>query len=474
MNAGAHPSDIAFLSIGELGHLLAAGTLTSRGLTELYLQRIARYEPKLNSFILVMAESARAEADASDQRRARGLARGPLDGIPIALKDNIDVAGVATTAGIEARRKTIAATDSTVATKLKATGAVILGKLNMHEGAHGATTANEAYGFCYNPHREGFTPGGSSGGSGSAVAAGLCAAALGTDTLGSIRIPSSFCGIVGLKPTHGLISTAGVVPLAWALDHVGPMARCVSDLALMLEVLAGPDISDAFSQPTPHATQYVFQAPGSLRGLRLGRLRDLDAFTADGVHPDVRAAYETALQKLASLGACIVEVSLAGYRHNHVRPKAMLAIEADLAVYYAKALEETPLGFSQIFRDGVAFGQNQTAPKLAAAYETMRAVKPIASELFANVDALITPTTPGPAFAFTQPMPKTLTAFTAFANYAGAPAVSIPVGLTTEKLPMGLQITARPWADSTALKVAATYEKNFGQFYRPNGFATNT
>ena len=470
MNADPHKSDLAFQTVTELSAWLANGAITSRVVTEHYLQRIAAHDRKINSFIAVMSDQALNAADLSDQRRKNGRSRGPLDGIPIALKDNIDVAGVATTAGIEARRNHITSTDSAVAAKLKAAGAVILGKLNMHEGAHGATTANEAYGYCCNPHREGYTPGGSSGGSGAALAAGLCAAALGTDTLGSIRIPASFCGIAGLKPTHGLVSTHGVVPLAWSLDHVGPMARSVADLALILEVLAGPDTADPFSRSSPKPSAAVFTTPKSLRGVRLGRLRDLDTFAASPLHADIAAGYEAALTQFSKLGASIVDVTLAGYQHNQIRPKAMLVIEADLAVYYAKLLEEKPTGFSQIFREGVAFGQQQSAPKLAAAFEAIRSVQPIANALFAEVDALVTPTTPGPAFSFQQAMLKTLTAFTALANYVGAPAVSVPMGLTKDNLPMGLQVTARPWDDMTALQIAAVYEQAARWAMKPAGF----
>jgi len=472
MNADIYSADLAFQSITQLGERLRAGEITSRGLTELYLNRIARHDPKLNSYLAVLTEQALLAAQASDARRHSGTARGPLDGIPVALKDNIDLAGVATTAGIEARRKHIASSDATVTARLKAAGAVILGKLNMHEGAHGATTANEAYGYCINPHRAGFTPGGSSGGSGAALAAGLCAGALGTDTLGSIRIPASFCGIAGFKPTQGLVSTQGVVPLAWTLDHVGPMARTVADLALMLEALAGPDSADAFSRVGPQPQHHVFQTPASLRGVRIGRLRDLNGFAADAVPPDIQSAYEKALTTLAGLGAHIIDVTLQGYQHNAIRPKAMLVIEADLAVFYAKALEESPLGFTQIFRDGVAFGQQQSAPKLAAAFEAIRAVRPVANILFAEVDALVTPTTPCPAFSFKEAMPKTLTAFTAFANYVGAPAVSVPMGLTADNLPMGLQIIARPWADATALSIAAAYERATAHTLRPAAVAS--
>jgi aspartyl-tRNA(Asn)/glutamyl-tRNA(Gln) amidotransferase subunit A len=469
MNADAYTADLAFLSVSELGAHLTSGAITSRRLTEFYLQRIKTYK-KLNAYIAVMTDEALAAADASDKRRKEARARGPLDGIPIALKDNIDVAGVATTAGVEARRNHIAKEDAPVTARLRAAGAVILGKLNMHEAAHGATTANEAYGFCYNPHRAEFTPGGSSGGSGAAVAAGLCAAALGSDTLGSIRIPASFNGIAGLKPTFGLVSARGVVPLAFTLDHVGPMARTVTDLALMLEIMAGPDAGDPFSQIAVRPQQATFQIPSTLKSIRIGRLRDLDEFAADRTHPDVALGYEAALAQLGQLGAEIIDVTLDGYKHNAIRPKAMLVIEADLAIVYGKALEENPLGHTQIFRDGIAYGQQQSAPKLALAFETIRSVKPIANKLFADVDAFVTPTTPCPAFDFKTVMPKTLTAFTAFANYIGAPSVSVPMGFTQDKLPMGLQITTTPGHDATALKIAGAYEKAANCRAKPPGY----
>jgi aspartyl-tRNA(Asn)/glutamyl-tRNA(Gln) amidotransferase subunit A len=470
MNRDLSTETLAFEGAAALSARLERGETTSLGLTEMFLGRIRRHDKALNSYLRTTAESAVAEARAADARRAVGLERGPLDGVPVALKDNIDVAGVPTTAGVEARRHHVAARDATVSARLKAAGAVILGKLNMHEGAHGATTANEAFGYCYNPHRPGFTPGGSSGGSGAAVAAGLCAAAVGSDTLGSIRIPSSFCGVSGIKPTHGAVSTAGVVPLAFALDHVGPLGHRVADLALMLEVMAAPDVADPFSAMAPRALHAVDAQPGSLAGLRLGRLTDLDGFAADAVHADIVQGYERALAVLRGLGASIVDVSLGDYRHNAIRPKAMLIIEADLALVYADELEKNLNGFSPVFRDGVAFGRQQSAPKLAAALETLRAVKPIAHALFAEVDALITPTTPCTAFSFTEAMPKTLTAFTAFANYTGAPAVSVPMGFTEDRLPMGLQIAARPWNDMTALKIAAAYEAAAGHKMRPPNF----
>jgi aspartyl-tRNA(Asn)/glutamyl-tRNA(Gln) amidotransferase subunit A len=469
MNADLHSQQFLGMGVSVLSERLARGEVTSAQLTEAYLARIGVHDRRLNSYIAVTADVARAAAADSDKRRATGGLRGPLDGVPIALKDNIDVAGVATTAGIEARRRRTAAADSPVTARLKAAGAVILGKLNMHEGAHGATTANEAYGFCFNPHRDNFTPGGSSGGSGAALAAGLCAGALGTDTLGSIRIPASFCGVAGLKPTQGLVSTRGVVPLAWSLDHVGPMAPRVADLALMLEAMAGGDAGDPFSVQPPQPMAYRLETPASLRGVRLGRLTDLSA-AGEALNPDVAAGYEAALGVFKSFGADIVPVNLEGFRHNDVRAKALLAIEADLAVFYAEELEKNPGGFTTLFREGVEFGRQQSAPRLAAAYEAMRAVRAVAAKLFNTVDALVTPATPCTAFSFKQTMPKTLTAFTAFANYAGAPSVSVPMGLSREKLPMGLLITGRRFADMQVLAIASAYERAANWNLAPAGF----
>jgi aspartyl-tRNA(Asn)/glutamyl-tRNA(Gln) amidotransferase subunit A len=459
------------LGVSALAARLARGETSSLALAEDFLAGIESRGAALNAFIAVTADVARTAAEASDRRRMARTTLGPLDGVPIAIKDNIDVAGIATTAGIEARRKRISAIDAPVVARLKAAGAVILGKLNMHEGAHGATTANEAYGYCFNPHRDGFTPGGSSGGSGAAVAAGLCAGALGTDTLGSVRIPASFCGIAGLKPTQGLVSARGVVPLAWSLDHVGPMAPYIDDLRLMLEVIAGGDSLDPFSSTPPRSLDFAATS-ASLKGLRLGRIFDLARAAGDAVDPDVESGYEAALRILRELGADIVDVDMDGFDHGQVRSKALLVIESDLAVIHAEDLEKNPAGFTQLFRDGIEFGRRQSAPKLAAAFNTLRAVRPVAARVFGAVDALVTPTTPVPAFSFKKAMPKTLTAFTAFANYTGAPAVSVPMGFTRDGLPMGLQVICRPFGDLAALRIASAYERAAGWDMRPGAVAS--
>jgi len=421
--------------------------------TEAFLARIADWNPRLNAFITLTEAAAREAAAAADARRAHGAARGRLDGVPIALKDNIDLAGVPTTAGVGARRRSVAGADAEVARRLKEAGAVILGKLNLHEGAHGATNANAAFGACINPHRDGHTPGGSSGGSAAAVAAGLCAAALGTDTLGSIRMPASFCGVVGFKPTRGLVSTHGVVPLSRMLDHVGPIAPRVDDLLPVLKA-----ISNVF--PRSGDT-------GRLNGLRLGRLADFARRGGSALDPDVAAGYEAALAVLRDLGAQVVDVSLEGFDALAVRAAALRIIESELAGVYSVDLARDPAGFSDALRAAARSGGSHEAAALASARDAIRDVRAVAERLFARVDALLTPTTPCTSFSFDEAAPRRLSVYTAFANYAGAPSASVPMGFSRRRLPMGLLVTTRPDDDGTTLRIAAAYERAAGWDMRP-------
>ena len=445
--------DIVALGVAGLSEALAKKRITSTEATECYLSRIESENETLNAFITVTGELALAQAAESDSRHAEGKALSSLDGIPVALKDNIDVAGVPTTGGIEAYRNAVPQEDAEVVRLLREAGAVLLGKLNLHEGAHGATTANEAYGYCQNPHRPGFTPGGSSGGAGAAVAAGLCAGALGTDTLGSVRIPASFCGITGLKPTYGLVSTRGVMPLAYMLDHVGPMARSADDAALLLEVIAGFDPDDPASRHGP-ADFSSFKATESLSDLKIGYFPDLNKVSGEAIDPAVSVAYAKAIDALKSTGVTLEAVLWEGYDPAFVRPKALLLIESDLANIHAEMLEKNPDGFTSTFRAGINFGLAQTAPKLAKGLRVIEEVRPVARRLFKTVDALITPTTPMPAFSFEEETPKTITTFTAFANYAGCPAASVPMGKTEDGLPLGLQIVAPKREEATVLRLA--------------------
>jgi aspartyl-tRNA(Asn)/glutamyl-tRNA(Gln) amidotransferase subunit A len=442
--------------IAALAAAYGRGELSARQATEFYLARIDAMDGRLNAYLHVTAHAALAAADESDARRAGGTTIGPLDGVPIAIKDNIDVAGVPTTAGIAARRGRLAHGDAFVVQRLKRAGAVILGKLNMHEAALGATNANEAYGFCHNPHRHGFTPGGSSGGSAAAIAAGLCAAALGTDTLGSVRIPASYCGVAGLKPTYGLVSTRGTVPLSWTLDHVGPLARNVADLGLLLDVMAGFDAESPESRVrTTGDTRYAGPYSQRLDGLVVGRVVGLDSVPLE---PGVAFAFAQAIEVLRGLGATIVDVRLDNYAFTPLRLQALLAVEAECAVVHADDLAADPDGFSETFRTYVGWGARQPAHKLAAAYRAIADVRLTARRALAQAPVLALPTTPHEAFAFADPVPHVQADLTSLANMARLPAVTVPMGRGDTGLPVGLQVLAGEFQDALALRVAAAYE----------------
>ena len=248
---------------------LAAGEISARELAQAYLERIERYDSHLNAYITVMADTALAEADASDERRAQNAARGPLDGVPLGLKDNIDVAGVPATGGMETRRDRVPETDAACVAALRCAGAVILGKHNLQEAAFGVSPVNPHYGSTHNAHRRGLTTGGSSTGAGAALAAALCAGALGTDTLGSVRLPAAYSGICALKPTHGLVSIRGVLPLSWGLDSVGPMARSARDLSPLAAAIAVYDAGDAVSVAADQPLDWGLAFAPTLAGLNI-------------------------------------------------------------------------------------------------------------------------------------------------------------------------------------------------------------
>ena len=289
------------LSIAGASALLAAGEVSSAELTEAYLARIGATEPALNAYVTVTAEAARADAERADALRASGAPVGPLCGIPIGLKDLYDVTGVPTTAGSPLLGDRVAGADSTVAARLRAAGAVLLGKQSTHEFAWGGTTNNPHFGPTRNPHDPARIPGGSSGGSAASVVAGSCAGSFGTDTCGSVRIPAALSGCVGLKPTYGRISLHRVVPLAHSLDHAGPLARTVHDAALLCAAVAGFDAADARTLPVPVA-DVLAACDGGVAGLRVGRLRGWFESVLD---PDVRAAVDAAAQALREAGAIV-------------------------------------------------------------------------------------------------------------------------------------------------------------------------
>lgn len=440
--------------IVELALALKRGDLTATAATEAYLARIDARNPALRAYVHVMREQALADAAASDQRRAAGESRGPLDGVPIAVKDNVDIAGEATAGGIEHYRRAVAREDAPLVRSLREAGAVLLGKLNMHEGALGATNDNPWFGRCENPRKAGYTPGGSSGGSGAAVGDGLCAGAIGSDTLGSVRIPAAYCGVAGLKPTFGVLSTRGVMPLAWTFDTLGFLAPRVADLG----VLFGATVRHDAHWPYARAHPYADLAPlASVADLRIAHPADLDAM---GLDPEMKSAFKAALERLRGAGARLAAASFDGYEWTRVRREGLLISEIEGSVCHADALAADPEGFSTEFRSMLAFGANQSAPRAARAYRKMAEMRVLLERIFDTVDVILLPTVPQPAFPFGSPVPVNQADCTAIANILGAPAACVPFGTTADGLPLSVQAVAMPFREDVALGVVASLERN--------------
>ena len=435
---------------------LARGEISSEDATRAFLARIEARDASLRAFLRVMREEALAAARAADARRRAGTARGPLDGVPVAVKDNIDVAGVPTSGGIGHYRDSVAREDAFVVRRLREAGAVILGKLNLHEAALGATGDNPWFGRCENPHRAGYTPGGSSSGSGASVAAGLAAAALGTDTLGSVRVPASYCGTAGFKPTYGLVSTRGVMPLSWTLDHVGFLAPRAADLALLFEACAGFDREWSYARRGPRLLEPKRADPANLASLRVGR----PAITAT-LEPGVAAAWARAVDGLAARGATIVDVELAGYDFSRLRREGLLVSEIEGALVHKDALARDPEGFSPDLRALLAFGAAQTAVRAAQAYRRLADVRVVVRRAFAGIDAMVLPTTPQAAFPFAAPVPVDQADLTGLANIVGIPAGCVPFGRTADGLPLSVQVVAPAFEDRLVIDLLGTLEGLF-------------
>lgn len=442
---------------------LRSGEITAETLLDQHLQAIALGQPRLNCFITLDEAGARVAAKASAGRHHAGAPLSMLDGIPIALKDNIDVASLPTSNGTAELRP--ASEDAEVTTRLRAAGAVLLGKLNMHECALGATTDNPHHGPTHNPWRAGHTPGGSSGGSGAAVAAGLVLAALGTDTLGSVRLPAAYCGIVGLKATMGLVSTRGVVPLSYSLDHVGPLCRSVRDTSLLLALLAGDDIGQAGSVAAPPGWSPEPQARDSLQGLRIGIL---DQNWMADLTDDVAAGFTQAEQALRDLGAELVPLSLPGLAPRILHLSGLLVIEAEGADALADPLRQTPDAFSQELKSMLAFGRDAPAWRLVEARHRLAEAGTVIRNTFEQVDLIASPTAPQTAFAFTDPTPANQASLTMLANISGCPAVTLPCGAAQSGLPLALQLIARPFGEAELLGAAQILENIWGRFFPPD------
>lgn len=412
---------------------LAAGTLSSVELVRSCLEAIEAANPRLNAFLHVDAEGALAAARASDARRAGGEAWHPLDGLPVAIKDNIAVAGMPLTVGLASRRGQMAAEDAWCVRKLRKAGAVILGKTHVVEGSLGAGGDNPHYGDCANPAAPGFSPGGSSCGSAAVLAASLCPLALGSDTLGSVRIPAAWCGVVGFKPSAGRVTRRGMVPASRWLDHIGPMARSAGDLGLIYQQIAGADAGDPGSRAV---VLDHHERPWST--LKVGFVPDAGALALD---PAVARSYAAAVARIGRQAGAMVEVDLAGWDAGKARRAGLLICEAELISTLAADLAvQGADAVSPRLRAMLDWGAARSAVELAAAQAWLDRATLLTRLLFRQVDVLVLPTTPNLPFALDTPEPVTTADLTALANFAGVPALTVPIEPAADGRPIGLQL----------------------------------
>jgi aspartyl-tRNA(Asn)/glutamyl-tRNA(Gln) amidotransferase subunit A len=449
-------SDISRLTISAAGQAYRRGELSPVEVTRALLARIEELNPRLNAYLTVTAESALAEAGAAEEAFRHGEARGPLQGIPIGLKDLYDVAGVRTTAGSIILADNRATGDATVTARLRAAGAVLLGKLHMHEWALGVTSINPHYGACRNPWDTSCVAGGSSGGSAAALAAGLCLGSFGSDTGGSIRIPAALCGVTGLKPTHGRVSLRGVVPLSWSLDHAGPLALTVRDVALLLQAVAGYDPEDPTSADVP-VDDYLGGLERGLAGIRV--LVPANHFY-DSSDPEVAGLVMAAVADLARAGARVEHVELPGI--EGLSAFSLTINLSDAAAYHKAHLSERPGDIGDDVLARLRMGEGKTGTEYALARQRGRQWRRKLALLLAGETLLVTPTTPVTAFPIEGAQAITaarrLTSFTAPFNLTGLPAISVPCGYTQRGLPAGLQLIGRPWNEALVLRAAQAYE----------------
>jgi aspartyl-tRNA(Asn)/glutamyl-tRNA(Gln) amidotransferase subunit A len=449
------------LSIAEAGRKLRDGSITSLALTEDALARIAAIDPALNSFITVTADRARADAAAADADFARGIDRGPMQGMPYALKDIYDTLGIRSTCHSKLRVDHVPAADSVVETKFKAQGGVLLGKLATHEFALGGPSFDLPFPPARNPWNREHIPGGSSSGSGAAVAAGLVRMAMGSDTGGSIRGPAAYCGTVGLKPTYGLVSRRGVFPLSTTLDHCGPLSWTVEDSAIALQVIAGYDPLDPASVDIP-VPNFLDGLGRGVEGLRIGLPRHFFAEAQDA-SLEVISAIDRAAETLEKLGAVVEEVTLPDYELFNACGRVIMYTEA--FAIHEQDYQTRPLDFGLLTYLRMTLGAFVTGADLQQAMRLRRELSQAVNLQLKNVDALITASAlvPAPAFADIVPnSPPNWPIQTMPFNVTGNPAMSVPTGFSASGLPLSMQIVGRAFDETTMLRIGAAFEAATG------------
>jgi aspartyl-tRNA(Asn)/glutamyl-tRNA(Gln) amidotransferase subunit A len=452
-------SSFFYSTIGELAAAFRRREVSSIEITDALLERIEAIDGRLHSFITVTADLARHQARQADAELRSGVDRGPLHGVPIALKDLYLTKGIRTTCHSAVLENWVPDVDATAVAKLREAGAIFLGKLGMHEFAFGGPSVDAPFPAVRNPWNTDHIPGGSSSGSGAALAAGFCYGALGSDTGGSIRTPSAHCGIVGIKPTYGRVSRYGVIPLSWSLDHAGPMARSVEDCAALLQAIAGFDPNDSASVNAALADFHA-DLKKDIRGLRIGVPRAGWFDENLGVDGQTEAVFDQALDVLKSLGAIVIEVD--GKPFSLARKANQTILVCEAYAYHEKTFQETPMKFGTSVRRRMLEGAFLCAADYIAAQRARAVLNERISANFSRVDLFAVPSAPRPpeAFATMDPSEQNLRpSFTNPFNLTGLPAISVPCGFTEGSLPSGLQIIAPAFAEAACIRAAYAYEQ---------------
>ena len=454
--------NLCYASVRALSELVSKKQVSPVEIIEAHLQRISETEPVLNSFITLLAYEAQEAARRAEAMINRGNHLGPLHGIPVGLKDLFNTGGVKTTSGSRIFDNYVPIEDCTVASKFRAAGAILIGKLNMHQFAYGPTGENPDYGHMHNPWDPEKIAGGSSGGSGSAAASGQCTITMGSDTGGSVRIPSSFCGIVGLKPTYGLVSRNGLTPLSWCLDHPGPMVRTVEDAALTMNVISGFDPKDVASARV-NIPDYTENLNKSIQGLRVGIVKEFFDAPLDA---EVESIVRKAISHIESMGAEIHEVSMSMFEQSQAISGTILMCEA--AAYHRELLKDHAEELYAPVRLRLESGLLITAADYLKAQQARALFNTSVNALYQTVDVLVGPSQPITAPTLLAQSVEingtrvgTTAAVTQYSrpyNITGTPAITVPCGFSASGMPVGLQIAGKAFDESTVLQVAHAYE----------------
>jgi aspartyl-tRNA(Asn)/glutamyl-tRNA(Gln) amidotransferase subunit A len=455
--------DLAQLPLAEAARLVRAKEVSPVELVEACLARIRAVNDKLAAYISIYEDQARAVAKAAEAMVRAGHWLGPLHGIPVSLKDNVAVRGLATTAGSKILRDWIPDEDATVTTRLRQAGAIFVGKTNMHEFAWGGTSANPHYGAVRNPWNPERFPAGSSGGSGAAVAARTCYGSIGTDTGGSIRLPSAINGIVGIRPTYGRVSNAGIIPLAWSMDTAGPMTRTVEDCAIMFNAIAGPDPKDPSCSTAP-VVDYTADLGRGVRGIRIGVV---PGYFFHHLQRPVHDAVRSALKTFEGLGASVIDVNI---ENIHGNISAQLTIEsAEPSSYHQRWLRERPADYGEDVRTLLEVGEMLLATHYVQAQRYRSLLRSEFLAAFKTVDVFICPTLPFTATpvgamkvvienGVEEDMLSAIMQYTGVPSLTGLPSLNVPCGFDLDGLPVGMQIIGQPFGEAALFRVGAAFQ----------------